>query len=253
MPLVMKRGEQATYNRRRALQIFRRSAGGDGPVDEARLIKIFARLEQRYKPSYVNLIYRICRAEYSWWPKDVKYRCEGVQERPTLEESKIEAMIRSTKLMIHHPEIRARFFLATVYGLRRVEVARITNQNIDLPGRSVLVSTAKGGVSRHHLIPKCGVKILSCHLPNISVRTMSDDWHTIEQVAGIDHQSGFGWHSIRRSLVTRLAERNVDPLAVKKFMRWRESGMFELYVNFDFRTADREIFKEHPFLKYWEG
>ena len=251
MPLIMKRGKQAVYNRKRALQLFRRAAG-EGPLDHDKLIKAFERLDKRYAPSYVSLIYRVCRAEYSWFPKDVKYRNDSVVTLPTLDEGSIASMIRAMNCMVLHPDVRARFFLATVYGLRRVEIGSIDNSCIDIRRRSLLVSTAKGGVSRYHLIPECGVSILSSKLTGVSVRAMTSDWQFMERSAGIEHSDGFGWHSVRRSLVTRLTENGLDPIMIKKFMRWKESDMFEHYVNFDFRAADAAVFEAHPFLKYWE-
>lgn len=248
MPVVAKIKPKTQANRRHAVELFEQVCGeGEHSADE--VVQAFDELEQRYRPSYVRLIYQICRSAFSWWPKDVKYEIIDSEPRITMAKKEVAAMIRAS-VDILFPEVRARLFIATVYGARRIEISEATSEDIR-DGR-IFIRTAKGGVQRWHLIPDVGLELLNCDLGKIPIRTLTSDFHFLEHAAGLGRLYGRGWHSIRRSLATRFAEQKANPLLVKKFMRWRGKDMYEHYVNLDV-TEDQEIFDIHPFLGYWEA
>lgn len=146
--------------------------------------------------------------------------------------------------------------LATTYGLRRTELAKL-NPTSFLNGTQLVVNTAKGGSKTTHLIPPQVVPYL------VSFRHYEPDslthvFHRIVQKSGLNIGAGYGWHSIRRSLATELILADASALNVLRFMRWSEAstrgefGMLTIYAKKDQERVDTDIFKLHPFLPYWE-
>ena len=68
---------------------------------------------------------------------------------------------------------------------------------------------------------------------------------------------GYGWHAIRRALVTELVKADVSLLNILRFMRWSEGSvrnefsMVAIYAHKDQVSIDRSVFKVHPFLEAW--
>lgn len=146
--------------------------------------------------------------------------------------------------------------LATTYGLRRAELARLNSTSLTDKSQLV-VNTAKGGSKTTHLIPPQIVPYL------VSFRHYEPDslthvFHRIVRKSGLDIGAGYGWHSIRRSLATELILSDASALNVLRFMRWSEVstrgefGMLTIYAKKDQERVDTDIFKLHPFLPYWE-
>lgn len=146
--------------------------------------------------------------------------------------------------------------LATTYGLRRTELARLTSSSF-LDGHRLAVDTAKGGSKTTHLIPPQIAPYLASfrHYKSDSLTRM---FHRIAQKSGISIEAGYGWHSIRRSLATELILSEASSLNVLRFMRWSEAstrggfGMLVIYAKKDQERVDTDIFRLHPFLPYWE-
>lgn len=154
-----------------------------------------------------------------------------------------------------------KFFLSmsTLYGLRRVEMARLKSVSFtmdEVNDSSVSIETAKHGEPKQHLIPDCiepYVLPMLMFLP-YQQTSLSNLWNELCRKAGYGTKDYEGWHGIRRSLVTELVEADFTEMDIKTFMRWsQELSMVSRYNHpADPLKIDRKIFEKHPFLKYWE-
>ncbi len=146
--------------------------------------------------------------------------------------------------------------LSTIYGLRRGEMVNLKKTDIN---DHLFINTAKGGTPTTHQIPDCIRPYLRAFEPT-DARYMTRIFRRICRTCGIKIGSMYGWHSIRRALVTELILTNASALNIVRFMRWSDSGSFKgefgmlaLYAQKDQNKIDQEIFNVHPFLKYWEN
>lgn len=145
--------------------------------------------------------------------------------------------------------------LATTYGLRRVEMARLKPSSFP-DERHLIVETAKGGSKTTHLIPPQIAPYLSC-FKHYEADSLTHMFHRIAQKLGLSTEAGYGWHSIRRALATELILSEASALNVLRFMRWSDAssrgefGMLTIYAKKDQERIDNDIFKIHPFLGFW--
>lgn len=177
--------------------------------------------------------------------------------KPMLSKEEIAHAITKGKKVLVGEEL-ALLAMSTVYGLRCEEMSRTDEPVVDIDAGTIKVHTVKGGETTTHLIPD-EIK------PYLSKYVQHNKWHTTQlyhQImcrVGIRCDRGYGWHSIRRALVTELSSSEVNYITVHRFMRWSDSSlkgnlsMLAVYVKKDQARIDTEIFKVHPFLSYWRG
>lgn len=145
--------------------------------------------------------------------------------------------------------------LATVYGLRREELANLSKDDVNKDG-TLRVRTVHGGPETVHLIPERLHDYLVDFEP-CSPDYMGTIFKRIMVKLGMYKGERFGWHSIRRSLATELLLADASGLNIVRFMRWSDAsfkgefGMLTIYAQKDQARIDSEIFKVHPFLEYW--
>lgn len=145
--------------------------------------------------------------------------------------------------------------LATTYGLRRVEMARLKPSSFPHE-HHLTVDTAKGGSKTIHLIPPQIASYLAS-FKHYEPDSLTHMFHRIARKAGLNTEAGYGWHSIRRSLATELILSDASALNVLRFMRWSDAstrgefGMLAIYARRDQERIDEDIFKMHPFLPFW--
>ncbi|MHA1813648.1 MAG: tyrosine-type recombinase/integrase [Candidatus Thorarchaeota archaeon] len=141
--------------------------------------------------------------------------------------------------------------LSTTYGMRRTELAKVSSADIN--NGTILVHTAKGGRPRTHLIPPEIRPYLDVDLRPVNEQTLTNMFSRACTAAGVGN-TGYGFHSIRRSLVTELLNAGVPVHMVYDFMRWKISsklGILGVYARPDPARVDEEVFNKHPFLKLW--
>lgn len=155
-----------------------------------------------------------------------------------------------------------RFAISTTYGARRIELAELGEDSIDLDLKVVRIETRKQGDPRTHLLPDEIIPFLHPEkLKPVEESSMSEAFIRIEEALGFEHQKGFGFHSFRRRLATYFDDHDVSGRSIDIFMRWKpQKAMRRRYV---VRTrletskvqakVDRQIFKIHPFLSTWRG
>lgn len=190
--------------------------------------------------------------------------------RPMFKREEVEEMIKVGKQRLNEREL-AVLALSTIYGMRRGEMARPNEPDIRLErveiesngsgvvefGGKIKVYTTKGGPKTEHLIPKEIAVYLEDFEPYCKDE-MSSEFRLMMARMGKRCISGYGWHSIRRCLATELLMAEISMLNIVRFMRWSDAvvkgsfGMLALYAKRDQTRIDSEIFKVHPFLKYWK-
>jgi len=205
--------------------------------------------------------------EWDWpfTPDDSPVRPEEYQT-PAFTYDQIAQLITSRDLYTHNECFY--LALATIYGLRRVELARIKRESIK--GNTIYVDTAKKGEKRTHLIPEEILPYIKAYKPREHhVSPVSATFHRIVAKAKLGVGNGYGWHSFRRSLDTLLpiaCAKNEMPLTfVAYFLRWSRRSwgrkmvgatMAGVYsrpeiISDDPFYIDRQIFSIHPFLPLW--
>lgn len=172
--------------------------------------------------------------------------------------------------------------LATIYGLRRIEMSTITSEDVRLGDNAIFIRTVKGGRQRWHKIPKEIKPYLTKHNfdKEISVDELSVMfWEILEKnnlkaalKAALKKKFNIerlGWHSIRHMVVTLLIDSGLNAFLVKDFLRWKGPPAQGLAMPAYYHATtlvgpegtdpiitgtegDIKIFKKHPFLKYWK-
>jgi len=252
VPVVERQSKDVKQRYRWAIKVFRAVAGVKDEYTDDDIRRAIEKLECRYKPSSVNSIFKVCRTYIPGWPKDLSYKFSSADV------TKVIAGIGDIAKMIYAVKgdgdamYRGYMLLSTLYGLRCSELAAVKPEDIRLDQNIFFARTLKGGVQREHLIPES----VKHHFSGLSIFPQSRQLLTaiykmIEAKAGIEHRQGAGWHAIRHALATGLAENGADPTMAKNFLRWKDTGMYENYIMFTYRT-DRVIFDIHPFLSLWE-
>ena len=176
--------------------------------------------------------------------------------RPMLSKEEVAQAIAVGKKVLIGEEL-ALLALSTIYGLRRNEMALPNEPVIDVEGGTVRINTAKGGEVITHLIPDEIRPYLSEYVP-FSYGYTAVQFRDILDRVGVNYGWRYGWHTIRRTLVTELLLSEVSSVTVHRFMRWSDGsikgnfGVMMMYAKKDQARIDTEIFKVHPFLRYWK-
>lgn len=175
--------------------------------------------------------------------------------RPMLSKDDVVRAILEGKKVLVGEEL-ALLAVSTTYGLRREEMAYPNGLVIDMDAGIVKVNTAKGGEVTSHLIADEIKGYLSEYVP-LSCRCTATKFRKIMREVGIKCGWRYGWHVIRRELVTELLLSEISSVTVHRFMRWSDGSIkgnfsvMTMYAQKDQERIDKEIFKVHPFLKYW--
>ncbi len=172
--------------------------------------------------------------------------------QPTIRQDEMPTLITAVKES-GDPNERGALALSTVYGVRRVEIWRASENDLNREDRTITIHTAKKGRTRTHLIPN---EVLD-HISGYDFKPRSDPWYAtlfwgMIKKAGLDLPKGYGFHSIRRALYTGLTGK-VDFLFRHEFLRWRIRGV-DLGMIYDQNPPaqiDQIVFDNHPFLGCW--
>ena len=146
--------------------------------------------------------------------------------------------------------------LSTTYGLRRIEMADLDSDSLNLKTKRLRVLTKHGSRLREHIIPDEIIPYLKDYRPLRSEFKLSEVFHDIERASGVPERYGTGWHSIRRSVVNALVNTGLDKLYIYSYMRWKLSmsfGMLGTYFSVPDLEVDEAVQKLLPYLKFWES
>jgi len=153
----------------------------------------------------------------------------------------------------NYPASKTFMALSTTYGTRCVELLRITENDIDLGRKLILIKTAKSGEPRIHKIPDQILPYLYGFKPVKNQLTLWQIFHKSFKLAGIN-TNGYGYHDIRKCLFTELINNGARYEFAEYFLRWKLGGRvsFQHYFIPEVDRVAEEIFKYHPFIKEWE-
>ena len=253
MPVVSRRSSRVHQHYEWAIKAYVAAGGTKNVGDVGKLEKVFAKLEEKYKPSSVHYIWKVCKAHIEGWPKSVKLAwTKASVSRPVMSDEKVKTLIMSTRRLDNENPLKTYLLLSTIYGLRCCELASARVEDINTEQGTFFARTAKGGVQREHLVPADIMDHLDgAKITPVNEKVVHRSLQVIEALAGVEHQRDYGWHSIRRAINTALGRSpELNPLVAKKFLRWKDAGMSERYTVLDY-TVDREVFDVHPFIGYW--
>jgi len=186
--------------------------------------------------------------------EDLPLGLRRATERPVLSPDEVARLIASARSNGNKAE---RFYLAmsTVFGLRRVELSRLTRESF-ADGR-VRIDTAKHGTPRKHLVPEeiqaIVKEALQADVTGYSISGLTAMFRELHDKAGLNRDGKLGWHSIRRSLDTCLLDSGLNYYSVRDFLRWKAppSDMPALYHHSDPAEVDAAVFKVHPYIALW--
>jgi len=255
---------------------FQEVVGRKPTYDRTDLLTFIRHMEEKkYSPNYQRfMFYALKRAfeecELDWPLKPGKYLPEVIEDqlvRPILTRDQILALIGKARQACDAREL-AMLALSSTYGLRRAELAQLTQQEVDLEAGTVRIQTRKKGRWRLHQIPLVIQPYIQGYDfgEGLSTDPLTRMYREICAKVGLPRDPRAGWHSIRRALDTELLYKTTPPqqymgtwaLIVYDFLRWRyraakEFGMHTVYGRIEPQDVDTAIFSVHPFLPAWGG
>jgi integrase len=249
----------------------------EGRLDKETVMKYLKHIRQKRHLSdgSVNFIYRVIRTLFKRNGLDWPFT-RG--EAPSIREDKVQAPALDPDIVVEMIEAAKRqpksaeatfLSLATVYGLRRVEMVNLQAEDVNLADRTLHIATAKHGRDRTHMIPEEIIPYLK-HYDFSRPRTEFDLftlWYMIEKMVNLEHVERVSWHAVRRTVDTLLLDRLPDTV-VMSFLRWKQRtsgsmpyrysaqrfvgrGGIKTRVVGEALEVDEKVFAVHPFLKHW--
>jgi len=203
------------------------------------------------------------------WPftaDDTPYPEDEAQSHPLLPEQ-VEQLIKA-KAKLSNAE---RFYLAiaTTWIVRREELSRIKKRDYD--GETFVIHHAKHGRTVKHIIPDEFKQVFADYRPKEHTPSaLSEMFWRICAKAGLEHEKGMGWHSIKYRLDTLLKDvclpqNRLNPSLLNDYAHRKQSAggrhvetdMTEDYrhpeiLDTDPYGTDKVIYSVHPFLPLWQ-
>lgn len=168
--------------------------------------------------------------------------------------------------------------LATIYGLRAVEVSRIGPEDVDAERGRLFIRTAKHGQPRWQWMPPAVARVWREDGGTVSLKRVHLALKNLAVVGGLPLEPGADLHAIRRGLVVSLVAAGVPEGALGHFMRWqvarrgggavyREAARYShpsevvgvtgpeapAAILPGCREEDAVVWDRHPFCRAWES
>lgn len=271
---TLKEGRRADYGRytRQFLSVSR------GETSREALDRYREWLEAQYSPSSVSFIFGVIRRLFAVsgvpWPYlrgEGPRVPKGSEFRPMRDLDAVRELIAYAKAPRFPRLDRLHFAMATLYGLRRAELAALVPSAFDFDRRLVYIRRVKGSVSRWQVAPDRLLLIAEQALPvmrRVSLDHMDRLLPRLERWAGMPHTPGVSWHSIRRALVDGLLAAQLPERDLAIFMGWQTAehrmvaryaagvvvdrrGRLSVPLSAHERSADEAALAVHPFLSAW--
>lgn len=226
--------------------------------DKWDVLKFFKYLqEEGYSSAYIRGAYWAIKLyfESEGWLWEAKLpKIENTQIiKPALPKEDIIKLILSTASG-GTAEEKVYLALSTIYGLRRAEMANLSQQDLDFEENTIFIRTKKGGTPRKHLIPSQIFNLLCQHdfsrVPSTSYLSLL--FKRISGLAQLKIEGGTSWHGIRHRLNIELIEAGLPEITVLSFLRWKyKTSMAQYYYTPELKKLDKQVFTFHPFLLYY--
>ncbi len=217
---------------------------------------------------YFYVLRKLFEANHWPWPFKREDRPEAPEEvfAPvfTLDELKILIQDREN----YSDEERFYLALSTTYGIRREELARVRNR--DIKDGAIFIRTVKRGPKRTALIPGEIMPVINNYRPRErKPRSLSAVFRRVADKSSLDVEKGYGWHSIRRTLLTMmeiaLAQNGMPLTWAADYLGWSKKTIGSRYfgvvtagvyrhpeaMSQDPYALDKAILPVHPFVKLW--
>ena len=220
---------------------------------------IFELKSKGFSDNYLRLIYYILHRLAKTDKKEIdipppKIEKSGIYQ-PIFSVEEIKQLISGCK---KHCDTQQKAYIAvsTVWGLRKVEVLRIREEDVDKKKNTIIIKTAKGGRPQQYTIPK-QIKdvIYKCKWEEISKAKIYGIFKYILYLCDFDlnKYNGYGFHSIRRALITEMLKSGIDNYTVALWCRWAipQFGMLPTYAHLVKEDLEKKVYPLHPFLKLW--
>lgn len=169
---------------------------------------------------------------------------------------------------------RAYLCLSTIWGLRRIEMAEMREEHLDIPNNLLFVQTAKHGRQRYHHVPEEIWPYLLewSFVTPMTVTKLSGLFGDLKEMIGLTGSPAeeVGWHCIRRSAVAVAFSIGLSEPEVHSFYRWKRSSnnMALRYATSrmvgtaissprglwgEDKMVDEKVYSLHPFFRFWTG
>lgn len=182
-----------------------------------------------------------------------KIRDESI-ERPTFTPEEVKKLIKNSKVDCDSQQ-KAFLAASTTWGLRRAEIVSIRPE--DIKDDTILIRTKKSGLIRQTLIPDEIKGYIAKYKwkDRVSLsRATTIFWQTLYLCKfDLKKYNRYGWHSIRRFLVTSLMRTDLKEFEIQNFLRWKVSGtsMLYRYTHIPPLNIDKKIYEVHPAIGLW--
>jgi len=178
--------------------------------------------------------------------------------QPTINDQDVESLIWACATLEDVPaEMVVRLAVATTYGGRLGELVTLSSEDLRIDGNksSLFLQTLKGGQRKPQPIPESLIPLFDIPLTPMQREKLNKAFKRLCRRAGVILPPKGGFHSIRRRVVTTVAEVEHSDLNVHGFMRWsvpRQFSMLARYKQTPTDVTDKEILDKHPYVKLWE-
>jgi hypothetical protein len=177
--------------------------------------------------------------------------------QPTVSDDDIDILIWACAKSKVPAEVVVRLAVATIYGGRLGELVPLSSADITIDGNngSIFLHTLKGGQCKPQPIPDNLVPLFDVPLAPMQREKLIHAFKRLCKQAGVVLPRKGGFHSIRRRVVTTVADVERSDLNVHNFMRWsvpRQFSMLARYKQTPTEVTDKEILDKHPYVKAWE-
>lgn len=211
----------------------------------------------------------------------------GIMPRkaPELTQKQIAQIIKKVRAA-GTPEEKYYFCLATVWALRRVELAEITAENFTWDGKTGILTfvphkqQGEPNVRRHHIPEELTpylreysywvrphhpqeltekfwsfVAHLDLPIPTLSIRRRKPHQAEYEEMRKKHQRTrGYGWHAFRHSVTSSLVEAGLNDTRVNTWIGWQSGNPAAPMVRTYYtpQELDAKVVLRHPFIKFWK-
>lgn len=258
-----------------AARKFLNFTGNKLPPSKANLKRFFAQQKEnsitsRTQNYYFSVIQKLYQANSWLWPLSKNDRPEIAENLPitafTVDEIKTLIKNRGS----YSKEERFYLALATTFGMSRLELARVDNK--DIKNGMLYIKPIRHGKGRWTVVPdEIMTALKEYHSKQLSISTLSAIFKRILSKSGLNERKGYGWYSIRVTLLERLrfalAQSELPISLADAYLRFSErtpQGAYSKRViaklcedigvsNDDLTMLDTIILQVHPFISFWQS
>ena len=221
---------------------------------------VFELKEKGFSDNYLRLVHYILCKLAKIDKKDIDIPPPKIEKmninQPIFSFEEMKKLILSNKKYCDLQQ-KAYLVVSTIWGLRKIEILKIRKEDIDKKRNTIIIKTAKGGRPQEYTIPEVVKDILyNYDWEEVSRARIYDIFKYILYLCKFDLKKyiGYGFHSIRRALITEMLKNGIDNYTVALWCRWSipQFGMLPTYTHLVKEDLEKKVYPKHPFLKLWK-